>query len=151
MNTPPRPFKRGEFLLHGVLGLVIYVRKVKRNADEVIVKSTAHDNAEFQVNKSHLSRDAKRPRLGKDKNRQLLIECLDCDYRLRGSYKCISRGIPDCPLCKNPMKYPEEQNAPGYNYLEDADEQDARHRDYIERQKERGIEQGIINQKENGK
>lgn len=38
-----------------------------------------------------------------DRNRQALIVCEPCGYRLRGSRTQLARGIPSCPLCGERM------------------------------------------------
>lgn len=39
-----------------------------------------------------------------DTNRQVLIICEPCEYRLRGSRATLARGVPACPCCAEPME-----------------------------------------------
>jgi len=37
--------------------------------------------------------------------RMLLVQCVPCDYKLRGSQSTLARGIPKCPVCGEAMTY----------------------------------------------
>lgn len=42
-------------------------------------------------------------KVGAQKNRQIKIECPDDGYKLRGSRTTLELGIPNCPVCDEPL------------------------------------------------
>lgn len=96
-------FRRGQFLMHSSLGIVIYARKVRGNKERIVVKRTDDNGAHVEIAVNELMQtDVKKP--GKMQGtRQLLVMC-DCGYRLRGSGYWLSQALPKCPLCDVEMQ-----------------------------------------------
>jgi hypothetical protein len=44
------------------------------------------------------------------KNRQVLVQCAPCKYKLRGARKTLERGVPSCPVCGEAMVLEDTDN-----------------------------------------
>lgn len=94
------PLKRGDFLVHRVLGTVKYARKIRGNPDFIIVDRAenafmgAQQVTGIRINISEVER-FKRGR-GKQKARLLVAVCPDCNLKIRVTRVWLESGTPRC-------------------------------------------------------
>lgn len=93
------PLKRGDFLLHPALGVVVYARKIRGNPDSIIVTHTGGGftgakSTDVRVNVADLSRH-KRGR-GRQGSKLILAACPDCNLKIRVTRVWLETGTPRC-------------------------------------------------------